>query len=116
MNLYEMWFDRGPGASDAELVSAIHNWLNFLRDRGEIESFRLTRRKFGFGPAGMGEFHVTVETKTLDQLDQAFMTAASRFGEIESLHVEVYSRVTNYSSALYRDYPDDVLGKPPRQV
>lgn len=116
MNLYEMWFDRGPGATDTELVAAIHNWLNFLKDRGEIESFRLSRRKFGFGPAGMGEFHVTVETHSLDQLDQAFMTAASRFGEVETLHKEVYSRITNYSSALYRDYPDEVAGKPPKQV
>jgi hypothetical protein len=31
---------------------------------------------------------------------------APREGEIQSLHAKVYSMVTNFKSALYRDFPD----------
>lgn len=111
MDLYEIWFDRAPHATDLEIVRAIDGWLGFLKERGEIESYRLSRRKFGFGPAGMGEFHVTIECQNLTQLDQAFDTAARRSGEVEDLHREVFQRITNYSSALYRDFPDPVRGQ-----
>lgn len=106
MDLYEIWVDLAPGVRDREFVEAIRGWLEFLQERGEIEGYRLTRRKFGFGPAGLGEWHVSIEFKNLAQADEAFYTAASRHPEVEALHAEVYSRVTNYKSGLYRDFPD----------
>ncbi len=112
MDLYEIWFDRAPHADDLELVGAVHAWLGFLQSRGELVSYRISRRKFGFGPSGMGEFHVTIEFDNLTQLDTAFSTAARRYGEVEELHRAVYSRLTNYTSALYRDFPDPVRGQP----
>lgn len=106
MNLYEIWVDLASGAKDLELTDAIHAWLGHMKDHGKIESYRISRRKFGFGFAPLGEFHITIETRDLAQLDEAFSLAATRTGEAERLHVEVYSRVTNYHAALYRDFPD----------
>ncbi|MCW5936299.1 MAG: hypothetical protein KIT11_03210 [Fimbriimonadaceae bacterium] len=106
MDLYEIWVDLAPGVRDVEFVEAIRGWLGFLQERGEIEGYRLSRRKFGFGPEALGEWHVTIEFKNLTQADDAFHTAASRHPEVEALHAEVYRRVTNYKSGLYRDFPD----------
>ena len=106
MNLYEIWVDLAPGAKDRELTDAIHAWLGHMKDHGKIESYRISRRKFGFGFAPLGEFHITIEARDLAQLDEAFSHAATRTGDPERLHAEVYSRVTNYHAALYRDFPD----------
>lgn len=106
MNLYEIWVDVAPGESDRELVAAMQAWLDHHVAHGTAEKYRISRRKFGFGFAPLGEFHVTIEFKDLAQLDQAFSLAAARVGHAEALHAEVYRRVTNYHSALYRDFPD----------
>jgi hypothetical protein len=108
MNLYEIWVDLAPGARDLELVDAVHAYLGYLKDGRKIHAFRISRRKFGFGPDGLGEFHITIECETLDQLDQAFMRVASRDAEVEPLHSAVFSRVTNYKAGLWRDFPDEV--------
>jgi len=108
MNLYEIWVDLAPGARDLELVSSIHAYLGYLKEHGKIDAYRISRRKFGFGPDGLGEFHITIECSSLDQLDQAFLRAATRDAEVEPLHAAVYSKVTNYKAGLWRDFPDDV--------
>ncbi|MBS1704509.1 MAG: hypothetical protein JST40_01435 [Armatimonadetes bacterium] len=106
MDCYEIWVDLAPGAKDTEFVDAINAYLGFLQAKGTIETFRIKRRKFGFGPADLGEFSISIETRNLAQLDEAFKVAATRTGEVEELHRQVYSRVQNYKSGLYRDYPD----------
>ena len=62
----------------------------------------------GFGPDGLGEFYISIALQDLAQMDAAFFTAATRDDVVEPLHHAVYSRVTNYKSALYRDFPDEV--------
>ncbi len=44
--------------------------------------------------------------RDLVQLEQAFGAVAERSGKREELHRTVYSRVRNFRSALYRDFPD----------
>lgn len=105
MDLYEIWVDLLPGVNDLEFTQAVNAWLGRLKDHG-VDSWRISRRKFGFGPEGLGEFHITIEFKALADLDQAFMVAAARTPEDEKLHAAVYSKVTNYKAALYRDFPD----------
>lgn len=106
MNSYEIWVDRAEGVCDLELVDAIRGWLGHLQDKEAIRSYRIRRRKFGFGPENLGEFNITIECDSLTQLDEAFHIAAGRAGETEKLHAEVYRRVRNFRSALYRDFPD----------
>ena len=107
MDCYEIWVDLAPGVKDMELIEAVNNWLEHLKPQG-IASWRIKRRKLGFGPSELGEFHISIEFKNLADLDQVFLQAASRSDEDEQLHAEVYRRVTNYKSALYRDFPDSV--------
>ncbi|MCB0825874.1 MAG: hypothetical protein KDC26_06765 [Armatimonadetes bacterium] len=106
MNCYEIWVDLAPGVKDLELVTAVENYLGALKNDGKIELFRIKRRKFGFGPEALGEFWISIETKDLAQLDDAFHTVVPREGEMEKLHAAVFSRITNYKSGLWRDFPD----------
>ncbi|MBX3111079.1 MAG: hypothetical protein KF857_03645 [Fimbriimonadaceae bacterium] len=108
MDCYEIWVDLAPGVKDLEFVDALRAYLGAFQADGRLESFRIRRRKLGFGPEGLGEFCITIEFKDLAQLDTAFNQAATRSGVVEQLHAQVYSRVRNFKSALYRDFPDPV--------
>lgn len=108
MNSYEIWVNLAPGVKDLEFVEAVENYLGWFQDRGHMTRWRMRRRKFGFGPDALGEFCLTLDFETLAQMDDAFMLAARRSGELEQLHREVYSRVVDYKSGLYRDFPDAV--------
>jgi hypothetical protein len=106
MNSYHMWFDLRDSRKDVEFADAVKAYLDHLAARGLVERWTLQRRKFGFGPDGLGEFHCVVHVKDLTQFDAAFGHVATRSGEVERLHMPVYSSVVNFKSALYRDLPD----------
>ncbi len=108
MNLYEIWCDLKPGMSDLAFAERTAAWLDRLKAEGAIEGWRLTRRKLGLGPPGIGEFHITIEVRDLAQLDQAFHLAATRAEPYELLHHCVNHMVENARFALYRDFPDPV--------
>ena len=108
MNHYEVWVNLAPGAKDMEFVEALHAYLGYLQQKGWLESFRVRRRKFGFGPESLGEFNISMAFQDLAHLDQAFLRVAQRDDEIEQLHAAVFSRVTDFKSGLYRDFPDEV--------
>lgn len=106
MNHYEIWCNLKDSRRDLEFCTAVHAYLGFLQRDGRIDAWRLTRRKLGFGPPELGEFHISIATRDLAQLDHAFDVVATRSGEAERLHAPVYSMITDFKSALYRDFPD----------
>ena len=106
MNYYEIWVNLKDSREDLKFVGAVDAYMGHLKGQGKIESWRMTRRKFGFGPAHLGEFHISIAFKDLTQMDAAFGVVATRAGEVERLHHPVYSMVTDFQSALYRDFPD----------
>ena len=111
MDIYHVWFNLKPGVRDVELCDRVNGYLDHLQNGGRIERFRITRRKLGFGPPSLGEFHVTIETRDLAQLDEAFLHVAHRGGEVEGLHAAVNQHVTDFAAALYRDFPDAVRAR-----
>ena len=106
MDIYHVWCDLQPGVSDLDFSRKVAAWMGHLRDAGLIEAWRLTRRKLGLAPPGMGEFHILIEVKNLAQLEAAFQRAASRAEPAEGFHFGVNSLVRNSVFALYRDFPD----------
>lgn len=108
MNIYQIWVDLAPGVSDLDFVDSLRAYLGYLAERGKLSGFRVLRRKLGFGPEGLGEFAISLEFNDLAQIDDAFSTAAARTGEAEKLHFDVFFKVRNFRSALYRDFPDPV--------
>ncbi|CAG0967211.1 hypothetical protein PHYC_01049 [Phycisphaerales bacterium] len=106
MNYYEIWVNLKDSRKDLEFCQAVNAYMRHLQKQGRLESWRITRRKFGFGPDGLGEFHISLAFKDLTQMDTAFGEVATRTGAVEQLHNPVYSMVTDFKSALYRDFPD----------
>lgn len=106
MNYYEMWCNLKDSRKDVEFAEAVHAYLGHLKSQGLIADFTLARRKLGFGPPSLGEFNITVMAEDLAQLDRAFDLVSTRSGEVERLHVPVYQMVTDFTAALYRDFPD----------
>jgi hypothetical protein len=104
MDVYELSVDLRPGARDMELADALDAYLGWLQRNGKIESWRLLRRKLGFGQGA--EFRILIETRDLAQLDEAFQVVSSRDEPVEGVHHGVNSLVTNFSAALFRDFPD----------
>lgn len=108
MDYYHIWCNLNGQKSDLEFVHALRQYLAYLQEQDLIAGYRITRKKLGLAPEGLGEFHLVIEVKDLAQLDQAFNRAATREGEVESLHAAVYSAVQDLRFALYRDFPDPV--------
>jgi hypothetical protein len=108
MDYYEIWCNLKNGGADLEFAANVERYLGHLRDKGLIEGYSLKRRKLGFGLPELGEFNITIMTRDLAQLEQAFQRAASRDAEVEPFHQAVYSMVKDARFALYRDFPDAV--------
>jgi hypothetical protein len=106
VNYYTIWCNLKDGRRDLEFADAVAAYLGHLKSHDKIAEWRLVRRKFGFGPDNLGEFQITIVATTLAQLDEAFFAVAARSGDLEQLHARVYSMVTDFRSALYRDFPD----------
>ena len=106
MDLYHTWFDLKPGVSDVAFAENLEHYLGKLRADGRIAGYRLTRRKLGFAPPDLGEFHVVIEIEDLAQLDRAFAAVSERANPVESLHAAVNQSVSGFQAALYRDFPD----------
>jgi hypothetical protein len=104
MDVYELSVDLRSGVRDLDFVAALQSYLGALQADGKIESWRLLRRKLGFGNGT--EFKVLIETRDLAQLDAAFEFVSTRAEPIESAHHGVNSLVTNFQASLYRDFPD----------
>jgi hypothetical protein len=111
MDYYDIWVDLRDGREDLAFAAAVQAWLGDLQRRGMVEGFALSRRKLGFGPRELGEFHIRIATRDLAQLERAFQHAATRGPEAEPLHSAVYRRVTGFTAALYRDFPDPVRAR-----
>jgi Family of unknown function (DUF6614) len=106
VNYYHTWFNLKPGTNDLEFSRAMTRYMEHLKEAGRIDGWRLTRRKLGFGPKDIGEFHIVIETRDLAQLDAAFSHVATRSEPVESVHFDVNSKVQDLTIALYRDFPD----------
>ena len=106
MNVYQAFFTLKPGIKDMDFVQALHDYMEYLVERGDLQKWRLLRRKLGLGPSNLGEFQLLMEFQGLADLDRAFGHVASRTGEVESKHFCVNHMVEHAQFSLYRDFPD----------
>ena len=106
MNYYHIWCDLLDTHKAHEFCQAVNEYLGWLKEKKLVEGHKVTRRKLGFGPPELGEFHIIIETKDLEQLERNFQTVAKNEQPVARLHANVYSRVKNFRSGLWRDYPD----------
>ncbi|HLE47016.1 MAG TPA: DUF6614 family protein [Candidatus Thermoplasmatota archaeon] len=108
MDYYQIWVDIRESRRDVEFAQHVARYLGHLKEKGLIEGHMFTRRKLGFGPDALGEFNITIMVKDMAQLERTFQYVATRGPPIEPLHAAVFSMVTDFTAALYRDFPDAV--------
>jgi hypothetical protein len=65
MDIYHVWCDLKPGVSDMTFSERIADYMGYLKSKGLIENWRLTRRKLGLAPDEFREFHLMIETNSL---------------------------------------------------
>jgi len=106
MNIYHVWCNLKESRRDLEFADNVRALMEHLVASGQMKAWRLTRRKLGFGPAELGEFHITMEFPSLAELENTFGEMAKRSGELEELHRSVFVMVTDFRSGLSRDFPD----------
>lgn len=72
---YHIWCDLKPGVRDLALVEAVNAMLGHLKEKGLLQGFGIARRKLGFGPPEIGEWHIDIVTRDLAQLYRDFPDA-----------------------------------------
>jgi hypothetical protein len=110
MDIYHVWCDLKHGVRGSHFAETVRLCMEHLKDDRLIESWRLTRRKLGFGPKDLGEWHLMIEVRDLHQMQDVFERMAQREDPEESLHHSMNALVINTSYALTRDYPDPSVG------
>ncbi len=106
MNLYHCSIDLRDTAKAMGFAVAVEAWMTLLQNRGVILSWRLVRRKLGFGAPHARDFLLEIEVTDLAQLDQAFRFTGSKDEDVERLYTSVHQMVGAFDIALYRPFPD----------
>ena len=107
MNIYHIWCNLKDGVKDVEFADAAKRYLDHLKEKAQLQGYRITRRKLGLGPSHLPEFHITLDFVDMAQMDAAFNNVSSRSDPVESFHHAVNSKVCDLFFALYRDFPDE---------
>ena len=108
MDHYIIWFNLKESEKGLSFAKDLKSYLDHLKGKSLISNYRLWRRKLGFSPNEMTDFMIDIEYEDLTQLDKAFQEVIKGDEVIKSLHRNVYSKVKDFKSALYRDYPDEI--------
>ncbi|WP_113912164.1 DUF6614 family protein [Roseovarius dicentrarchi] len=106
MNLYHCAIDLRDDAKALAFAVAVETWMTHLQGEGVIQSWRLCRRKLGFGAPQARDFLLEIEVQNLAQLDQAFRFTGCANAEVERLYTTVHQMVGTVDTALYRPFPD----------
>lgn len=106
MNLYQCRLDLKDEAKAVAFATALGVWMSHLQESGVIESWRLCRRKLGFGAPHARDFFLEIEVQDLNQLDRAFRLTGSGDETVERLYTTVHQMIGQMETSLYRPFPD----------
>jgi len=106
MNLYHCAIDLKDDTKALAFAAAAEAWMKHLQTHGMIQSWRMCRRKLGFGVPRARDFLLEIELSDLAQLDQAFRFTATVDEDVEQLYTTMHQMVGEVDVALYRPFPD----------
>lgn len=106
MNLSHCSIDLRDTSKALAFAGAVEAWMERLKGAGVIVSWRLCRRKLGFGAPHARDFLLEIEVENMTQLDAAFRFAGSSEEGVERLYTTVHQMVGEVDVALYRPFPD----------
>tara|TARA_Y100000591_G_scaffold322262_1_gene338398 strand:- start:3647 stop:4042 length:396 start_codon:yes stop_codon:yes gene_type:complete len=94
----------------------MRKFLDGLVEMDKMKSYRLTRAKLGFRSMDMPEFHIIMDFKNMQQLDDAMTSVLRNEENIDESHVSFNQLVDKETIQhfLYRDYPDQLTENKPQ--
>jgi hypothetical protein len=109
MDYYHIWADPIEGTDAKDFAIKMKRFLDQLVKMNKMESYKLTRMKLGFRSMDIPEFHIMMQFKNMQQLDNAMTAVLNDEEKIEDAHVGFNQMVDieTIQHALYRDYPDE---------
>ncbi|MGY9047285.1 hypothetical protein P775_14955 [Puniceibacterium antarcticum] len=106
MNLYHCQIDIHNDAKALAFAEAVDLWMEYLKGRKAIKSWRLLRRKLNLASDDHRDFLLEIEFENMGQLDQAFRVLGEHDEKVARLYSNVRVLIAHSSIGLYRPYPD----------
>ena len=109
-DIYHIWADHNKDVNAHEFATKMRKFLDGLVEMGRMKSYRLTRAKLGFRSMDLPEFHIMMEFKNMQQLDDAMTSVIRNEKNIDESHVSFNQLVDKKTIKhfLYRDFPDEI--------
>ena len=110
MDVYHIFADHNEDVDAHEFASKMRVFLDNMVNMGRMESYRLTRMKLGFRSMDLPEFHIMMDFKNMQQLDDAMTAVLRNEQNIEDSHV-AFNQLVDVETIqhfLYRDFPDNL--------
>jgi len=115
-DIYHIWADHHKDVNAYEFATKMRKFLDGLVEMDKMKSYRLTRAKLGFRSMDMPEFHIIMDFKNMQQLDDAMTSVLRNEENIDESHVSFNQLVDKETIQhfLYRDYPDQLTENKPQ--
>lgn len=110
MDVYHIFADHNEDVDAHEFATKMRVFLDNMVAMDKMESYRLTRMKLGFRSMDLPEFHIMMDFKNMQQLDDAMTAVLRNENSIEDSHV-AFNQLVDVETIqhfLYRDYPDQL--------
>ena len=110
MDIYHIFADHHKDVDGYEFAEKMRKFLDGMVELGNMQSYRLTRAKLGFRSMDLPEFHIMMEFKNMQQLDDAMTSVLRNEKHIDNKHVNFNQLVDTETIQhfLYRDFPDEI--------
>jgi hypothetical protein len=106
MNLYHCMIELKSDAKALSFAAAAEVWLNDLKDRAMIVSWRLMRRKLGLATDSHCDFLLEIEVEGLAHLDATFHALGQADETLVRHYEQFHHMIGRAEVGLYRPYPD----------
>tara|TARA_E500000318_G_scaffold91279_1_gene89456 strand:- start:128 stop:490 length:363 start_codon:yes stop_codon:yes gene_type:complete len=110
MDIYSIFANHVEETDAKTFVKKMSVFLDGLVDMGRMESYRIMRMKLGFRSMDLPEFHIMMEFKNMQQLDDAMSSVITNEKMIDVSHVRFNQLVDmeTIQHFLFRDFPDQI--------
>jgi hypothetical protein len=106
MNHFHIWCNLKAGADAREFGDGARELLTYLHEREMIEGYSIARRGFVIAPPELGEFHVTVEFRNLEQMHRTLALVSNGSEEVAAFYGPLAEMIRDVSLAMDRDFPE----------
>jgi hypothetical protein len=116
MNHFHIWCNLKAGTDARDFGDGARELLSYLHEREMIEGYSIARRGFVIAPPDLGEFHVTVEFRSIEQMDHTLEYVSNSSEEAAAFYQPLAEMIRDVSLAMDQDFPEEKQGhRTPRE-